>query len=454
MRQVIISFALGTGVSIIIALVGLLSGSVPHFRREPIDRVIIHSLKAFLNAFLNLWPRPVRNTAGQVCAGMFGYSMHALEVCHLRRKPRNSKLWEEFLEQTMLVLNDQMMVSGFAVLVVAFARRNDLSAYHFTILSDLGWMASNAHQTAIILVYQNMRENKLVQFLRLLVMWATAAMLLATAVILPNKDWRPTNYTCQSVCLFWSNDPDARTGGPWLGWLIVHVFLILYGYLRQTFLMLKLNDGSIPRFYDRMENFIVEKKFKGTLVGFLLHLAGRFVVALSRFFDSFIVDFVQQLVWYVIGLYVLAVDRDYGSRIVRDSENIFGVGQILPLVLLLVPILSLLEIFEGMHLPQLCMFSAETHVLDLQTGRRKRKAEDSSEATLMASKTHSPVRLNDEICPSRYEDGLKRTSFEYPLPIIPLESKRKQDINIHNKPQQASRVTNAPAKSHVHRKEP
>lgn len=337
----------------------------------------------------------------------------------------------------MLVLNDQMLVSGFAVLTIAFCRRNDLSAYHFTILSDLGWMASNAHQTAIILVYPSMRENKLVQCLRLLVMWATAAMLLATAVILANKDWRPTNYTCQAVCLFWYNDPDARTGGVWLGWLIVHVFLILYGYLRQTFLMLKLNDGSIPQFYERMENFINEKRFKGTLIGFLFHLTGRFVVAISRVFDSFIIDIVQQLAWYGIGIYVLATDRQYGNHIVEGSENTMGVGQILPLILLIVPLLSLLEIFEGMALPKVCFKSAKFYVLDLRTSHA-RKGKDSSETVPLPSKNHSAIQLSDEFHSHRSEGGPKSESLDYLGSVTALQSKRKSDVVVRNQILRAS----------------
>ena len=54
-----------------------------------------------------------------------------------------------------------------------------------------------------------------------------------------------------------------------------------------------------------------------------------------------------EIAWLVIGLYWLGRDR----RSAPDEENEWGVGQILPLILLLLPVLTMLEILDGKAFP-------------------------------------------------------------------------------------------------------
>ena len=372
-------------------IVGLLSGRVQHFRQEPFDRLIIEwsekSAAFVLRSTLDGWRQKVHTYSRMPMA----QAKQNPEPFHLGFRHRR-KL-EDVLERAMLIVGDQMLVSGFAVLLVAFVKSKTLSAYHFCLLTDLAWQASNAQQLTVTLLYPRLRKNKISRFVRLFMMWATAGLLLGDTVIQGNDDVRYDTYTCPAICLFWAYDSASTSSGSSLIWMLVNIVLVLYAYFRHSVLVFRASDSALARFYEHVERVVgradarinqrciflrykaitrptwpatidfsstptrLTPSYAGAMTGIrisawktlacLLRTGGSVVVFLCRLFDSSIVGIVQQAAWFALTTYDIATDRLEGARVVTSSENAIGVGQFLPLILLLVPALALLEVFEG-----------------------------------------------------------------------------------------------------------
>lgn len=72
------------------------------------------------------------------------------------------KLWANALLGVMLSLSDQQLITGIAILVVAFVRMEtgNLSVYHFQICTDMAWFSSATHMATLDLVGHHFRRHE------------------------------------------------------------------------------------------------------------------------------------------------------------------------------------------------------------------------------------------------------------------------------------------------------
>lgn len=63
-----------------------------------------------------------------------------------------SEKYGEALYHSVLSLSDTQLVTGIAILVPAFAKLSNgsITMYHFTIVLDLGWIASNTYNLTLL----------------------------------------------------------------------------------------------------------------------------------------------------------------------------------------------------------------------------------------------------------------------------------------------------------------
>ena len=65
---------------------------------------------------------------------------------------KHKEKWLKLLEQLILTLSDQQLVTGLAILVAAFVRWNEISVYHWDIVSNSAFVSSNTHISTLVVL--------------------------------------------------------------------------------------------------------------------------------------------------------------------------------------------------------------------------------------------------------------------------------------------------------------
>ena len=82
--------------------------------------------------------------------------------------------WSKVMERLVLGFSDQQLVTGTAMLLVAFIRvplsHGRISVYHFTIITDLAWYSANTHVLTLFVLKEYFRapDHKALRFWRML----------------------------------------------------------------------------------------------------------------------------------------------------------------------------------------------------------------------------------------------------------------------------------------------
>ena len=89
------------------------------------------------------------------------------------------KRWSTIIEQFVFSLSDQQLVTGLAVLIAGFARWDEISIYHWEIITDLAFVSSNTHLATLVVLRRQFREKKKrwTRWIRVVAMVALAIML-------------------------------------------------------------------------------------------------------------------------------------------------------------------------------------------------------------------------------------------------------------------------------------
>lgn len=294
--------------------------------------------------------------------------------------------WQSAVDQCILAYADLQIATGIGILTAAFSTMSTLSVYHLQVAIYLAWMSSNTHLTAVSLLQTEFRENKnksTARRLRIAGMALLGVMLLVALVPTTGYNWlaiitrsRRRGHTYDSAfrettlssagiparCL-WQRQ---YSGGliPDVAWsFIILIFSYLWKGLllfrpSQRFLTLSSRQkmqGPIQRRLDNIAATLAQDRrkprrwpvlqYKLTLC---LYLA---VWALFELAQSFVMSLWicgAGLVW---GSFQILEPRRTIPSQTLDSENSWTFGQILPVLLLLVPILSFFEGYASTSVP-------------------------------------------------------------------------------------------------------
>ncbi|KAJ6533045.1 hypothetical protein B0H19DRAFT_1383771 [Mycena capillaripes] len=228
----------------------------------------------------------------------------------------------------VFTLGDMQLITGLAVLISGWIRlRAGLSVYHFTIITDLAWMASDTQLVAFFALFQCGRATsqrrhavpdiQLYVFLpsrlcRAFGMLCMFGMLFVASVIFSDRSW----WNCRGLpaITFFSN---LKPGGARLSWAIFNYFMLVWGYGAA---LIPLFDPTY-RAYEAIKSAI-------TIGG---HLPVRFGYA----------------TWSTVS------DRAQNTPDIvlctgDDVEADWGFGQLVPMVLLILPLLAALDAY-GKH---------------------------------------------------------------------------------------------------------
>lgn len=320
-------------------------------------------------------------------------------------KYRELPQWHRTLVKAILLFSDQQIVTGIAIMVAVYVRLDTTSVYHFRIATFLSWMSSNTHLTTLVVLRKHLMQSRVLRVWRISGMVALYCMLLVALIPGCLWDWErltkghsakfvdhdtnTTFYYNQNLparCIFFPPTKTVENPGASaaiiasensniLGWRF-NVILVTLLYILKAGLLFKNVSQFIFVLFRAKPLYFIEQRLKHSANAIHQHgiqnrntldpgKANRktlFVLKKMRYrllMSSYILVtvFLDYIESFIGNLMLLAFGTVWGSiQIMRSSlsfkgddsqESAWGFGQILPMMLLLLPIVSVLDSFFG-----------------------------------------------------------------------------------------------------------
>ena len=306
------------------------------------------------------------------------------------------------LGRAVLIFSDQQAVTGIALLGSGFAQLNGgIESYHWQVLVYLAWFSSLTHLTTLTILRQYFRDNHVARFWRCIVMLITVIML--GVAILPTGDglWFTSAFTSDfsdpvlspsvpAVCFFKriaSSEPHKRFDSKSLATysMIISLFVLVSGYVvRLVKLSTRATDFSTnwimtkpSRILHSMRSHVLQCIKRSVPNLSKLHwILGYLVIETSYVLLAASLDIYTSMLWEVcsipcstsIVLHDVVDSRFFNIKILwlafalawgtgnlfstrlhdtDKTQNTWSFGQIFPVILLVLPLLSLVETFYG-----------------------------------------------------------------------------------------------------------
>ena len=299
-----------------------------------------------------------------------------------RISDEKKELWVKALTKVLLGLSDQQLVTCLAILIVAVVKLADgsLTVYHFTICVDLAWFSNGVHTMTLGILSSSFRRRvkfpqratSLDQFsdeggaekvrkrrlplmtgFRIALMSICGILILFCLVIEGYRSWYDV-FHCPVDCA--RRDLKGKYGGEPGAWSTAMISLFLLSYPKDV--MGLSNRGikfirhvrfhHMKKLYSRLKPRGPPNSIKARSYSILVSIAtyGWWL------FNSIICDIIFNFVWFGIGIWSLMDDRAWGHEImktqnVENTELRWGFGQLVPLIICILPFITAGENFWG-----------------------------------------------------------------------------------------------------------
>jgi hypothetical protein len=257
-------------------------------------------------------------------------------------------------------LNDTQLVTGAAILVAALAglyrehSAGPMTVYHFTIATDLAWLAAGSHIAALHTeTHQHgsrsgARTKPRYALTIRLSLWLRIILILGMGALLAYATWVGAyicwydSFPCPAKCT-----TSYERGGEPKKWMIISLCFICFVYPIELFQLLEAAGYFTFDGFNIFQNTPARINSKRSLVRnayIVLHWA---LFLLWDFLSSDWLSTVQFTFWFMWGCFMLIGDRILGHREMSAEqaagEDRIGFGQLVPLVLLLLPLMALMD---------------------------------------------------------------------------------------------------------------
>ena len=279
----------------------------------------------------------------------------------------------------VLALSDQILATGLATLIAGVANRCPLSLFEFNIVVSLGWFSVTTHLATLILLRQYFLQNKIVRNLRFLGMVTSVVLLIYGLVITielfdSGQDQRMclaqdflygqgASFDINSLLstivtvlylvtafngTILSSSQANQVPGGYSSWFPV-VLLVLFMQIKHRKIGSDAKDrfmiarGAADEYFEKSRDDMASKK--KTLSQF--SLSHRSWMVLLVYFDSFLSSIANRFFDLSYGISQLYEARFANPPDLDESDNRMDFGQIVPLMLLAIPVLAAAEIYYG-----------------------------------------------------------------------------------------------------------
>jgi hypothetical protein len=291
--------------------------------------------------------------------------------------------WIDNLVHIIIGLSDQQLVTGLAILIVGFTKHCSMSARHFWVVFDLGWFSAVTHLASLPVLNYYLHDYPRWRDVRVALMLVNFGFLVAAA-ILTFGNYDPQSHDCPIQCMFdrfqTSDFPVSQIhitqmvfitfGFIWALahlyapdeiWRMRHNMIIDRGFetdmsdLRQYIETKKRHLSMISSHSATKDRINDAVHFRHTRFKFLRFFS-RFhrehedskVYLIFRWFILMVLAPPSAIVWanlvsmWGMGAARLVQDRQWSVA----AESEWGFGQVLPLLLLVLPFFTVTEVAQ------------------------------------------------------------------------------------------------------------
>ncbi len=294
-----------------------------------------------------------------------------LLIIKIARKPFSRKgklLWSpprKLMQDVCLMLGDQQLVTGASILVVCLSTHNDITQYHFIIGGSLAFTSFATFQAILFIAGDALHKHRLKKIWRFpWIVFITVAATLCNFVFQDQNFLVPDQWGTATQCV-WDilGTYDEASKARLAIWTIVAFdslmsivkFLWPSVLVLQWYNMLKSAIPSLPLLAMSWVDEAFLRPAHGRLrrfVGFVLQIPllccfwvvfAIFEIYFSASFDLFRTYLI--MVTTTIGIYsIRSTAREY---YLTGSEDTWGFGQIMPMLLLALPVFAAVEVVFG-----------------------------------------------------------------------------------------------------------
>ncbi|KAL6922927.1 hypothetical protein FSST1_000201 [Fusarium sambucinum] len=264
------------------------------------------------------------------------------------------------MKKVCLMFCDQQLITGASVLIVGYSKHCEITQYHFYIAANLG-MAGFATFQALLPICGSALHNELRKGWRMAWISAIFACVVALNFVIYNDYFLATKHFGLSMNCVWKELPGYFTpqlmpyvviGTLFDVWSYFSIIMYLYPAIMETrpvaYLYGKwLSFMMVPTWlYLHVKEYRVSRKpkFLWLLVEALAGLVFVIIFTVRELLGSLSVDLVRVFFYLIQSTNSVAWARQKAeSNGRKGTEDTWGFGQILPMLLLALPTLAFIE---------------------------------------------------------------------------------------------------------------
>ncbi|CZR61590.1 uncharacterized protein PAC_11487 [Phialocephala subalpina] len=359
---ILVSFLVTCGAVFLIMLLGYFKDTLPGDNLTWADWAFLSRWHWCKACRLRFGAKSSTSTLDRQCIHMDPF------VDHRRRKS---------LEKIVLTLSDQQLVTGPAMIVAALVQHCQLSCYEFQVVSSVAYLAATTHLTTLTILRQYFRENKRARDLRAIGM-SLNLVLLSYCLVISTASYGVDGSA--SVQCIMSNLPSTGANAfiaiAFLAVNYAQSFAQLYNqntpplknWLRKYCCTSPrgphLDEDGFERWYEheiiqsisrpgssaRREFYWMRAVPLGqaSLKERLRLSLATFIALVADYQDGFLSEIPELLMSASYGVTQVVQSRQSRPRI-SNSENVVDFGQIVPLLMLLLPIMTAIDTYNESH---------------------------------------------------------------------------------------------------------
>ncbi|KAI9653364.1 MAG: hypothetical protein M1831_006069 [Alyxoria varia] len=293
--------------------------------------------------------------------------------CYHGRSTR-SQIWQDAVHRGILVVSDQQIVTGIAIMVAGFAQWKTITVYHWEIVLYLAWMSSNTHLTTLTVLRPYLQKRNTLKTWRVTGMAILLILLLVGLSLTVSDFWnqassegyfvvtatRKSDWNSAGVMArcYWQDDfiHGINIDAPFSYAIIIFAYIWKVWSLWDSQFTTRrwyrdwLFDSLGKRIVnqarkidpDQFDHCMRNPRVLGYRILMALYLG---FFAIYDFCESFLASLWAILLLYLWGALVLFAARNSVPPAVRDDENYWNFGQVLPMMLLMLPMVAVFEHF-------------------------------------------------------------------------------------------------------------
>ena len=276
-----------------------------------------------------------------------------------RFKDSTRRFWIKVLDRLILGLSDQQLISGISIMIIGYIKLCSIATYHVYVIQSLAMFSSSAHLASVTSLRRYFQDHPAVARIRIVCMLVFALLLSATLLMLgtgvpknigigaPNNVGNGSSRSLGTQCpmLCYLDHQRHFTVDQSLG--IVMVLLLVLSYWSALAYVFPNANVVFTTWLLTRPLITVEALLQAIPGGNHGHQFHERFMHSKLWFPSLYVTFSCQSSWWLISFIFSIVIRATKRPATDGSEEGWGFGQILALLMMALPLLSAIEVFFG-----------------------------------------------------------------------------------------------------------